>query len=644
MNTTDESASDEALVPAAAPEPVPYVEPDLDPDADVGQPVDPDAPCPFFPAFANGILNWCGRRVANARRRANKLPPVLAAPVLTVLSFFGFFLGAALLHAAAVVGIVLAAVSSRFMDYLPGKMGILLFFGFGLGGLALQVFLLIRIALKVRNAAGEGRLRVFNSYFELAGNALLVLFVTFFGVIMFLYCFFEPSAERLSSLVMLFAFFEGVSAVGLALLVHSCYVRNRHLGWKTAFAVVIAKYVASWFSYFCVMRIWTAIQRILHPVGSLEAAENRWHDRHTMNENAKRGRTEETNVVAEVLIATAITVILKKTIAPLVTGRPEGEPNGFAAAMRDFRAWRAGRGTFLAGTVVSFLLLCVGLACASLSMERHEAASIKAEQKERQQAWADKSKTENALKCLGDALRSRVPNDAIPPVGAFSSADDYFKALARKGLFKTFLADVVEAFCHGNEFNSGRADWPKRYTKAFEESGLFSAEDGGLPPVLRVWTVLAGEPDNVDVPFFWMSSLGNPLSDLQDLRTRDGDVKKAKIDAKIPFAVIADRMGQNVNATENYGLLLNDHFSAVGQGGEFQLLEPENGFDRETVRRYLDAVAAAEKAIREGDERAAAEKKSARDKEAMRFFDDGEPEAGSAQATEPEAKPLFLPS
>ena len=304
MNQTDESPLDESLVPAPKPVPAadPDVGPDIDPDAD--PPVDPAAPCPFFPAFANCILNWCGRRVANTRRRAGKLPFVLAAPILTILSYLGFFLGAILLHAPAVVGVGLGVLSFLYMEFLPDEARTILWVGLSLAGIAIQAFLLIRVTLKVRTAADRGEVRVFNSYFELVGNALLVLFITFFGVIMFLYCFMEPSAEKLSSLAMLFIFFEGVSAVALALLVHSCYVRNRHLGWKTAFAVVVAKYVASWFAYFCVMRIWTAIDRILHPVDPIEAAENRWHDRHTMNENAKRGRTETTNVVAEITLKT----------------------------------------------------------------------------------------------------------------------------------------------------------------------------------------------------------------------------------------------------------------------------------------------------------------------------------------------------
>ena len=249
MNPSDQSDSDESLVPA------PVSEPDPDGAAEVDPPVDPDAPCPFFPAFADGLLNWCGRRVGNTHRRVARLPSVLAAPILAVLSFLGFFLGAVLLHAPAVVGVGLGVLSFLYMEFLPDEARTILWVGLSLAGIAIQVFLLIRVTLKVRTAADEGRIRVFNSYFELVGNALLVLFVTFFGVIMFLYCFMEPSAEKLSSLAMLFIFLEGVSAVALALLVHSCYVRNRHLGWKTAFAVVVAKYVASWFAYFCVMRI-----------------------------------------------------------------------------------------------------------------------------------------------------------------------------------------------------------------------------------------------------------------------------------------------------------------------------------------------------------------------------------------------------
>lgn len=593
MNQTDESPLDETLVPA--PEPVPAADPDIGPDAD--PPVDPDAPCPFFPAFANGILNWCGRRVANTRRRAGKLPSVLAAPILTILSYLGFFLGAILLHAPAVVGVGLGVLSFLYMEFLPDEARTILWVGLSLAGIAIQVFLLIRVTLKVRTAADRGEVRVFNSYFELVGNALLVLFITFFGVIMFLYCFMEPSAEKLSSLAMLFIFLEGVSAVALALLVHSCYVRNRHLGWKTAFAVVVAKYVASWFAYFCVMRIWTAIDRILHPVDPIEAAENRWHDRHTMNENAKRGRTETTNVVAEFIVAAAVAWILKKTIAPLVTGRPEDEPNGFSAAMRDFRKWLAGRGTFFVGAVVSFVLLCVGLAFASLALERREAKTIKAEQAEMQQEQEVTANMREHLDKLGSVLRSRIPDDAIPGAGEFSSADDYFKALSKKGAFRDLPRAVAEAFVpeYANRMEAKR-DF---YSRAFEESGLFAEEGGELPPVLRIWTVLAGgTKDEFGVPFFWMSNL-RVSPDKLPARPKD---KWATIDPKVPIAVVARRDGPGVSAEIGVPGAA-DAFGGVGPNGGFQVLEPTAAFDREVVMRFLEAVASAEESVLRSNER-----------------------------------------
>ncbi len=563
---------------------------------DGGVSAEPNAPCPFFPAFANGILNWCGRRVVNTHRWAAKLPSVLAAPVLTVLTFFGFFLGTVLLHTPAVAGVILGVLSFKF-NVLPGQLGIILFFGFGLGGLALQAFLLIRIALKVRTAADQGELRVFNSYLELIGNALLVLFITFFGVMMFLFCFFEPSAKELSSLAVLFMFFEGGSAIALSFLVHSCYVRNKHLGWKTAFAVVVAKYVASWFSYFCVMRIWTAIDRILHPVGELEAARNRRYNRNTMNGDMKRGRTEVTNIAAEVGIATLITMILKKTIAPLVTGRPEDEPSGFAAAMRDFRAWRAGRGTFLVGTIVSFVLICVGLAAASLSIERREVEKIKTKEQERQQAVADSQTMRNDLNCLGNGLQARLADAEIPATGEFAFSDDYFKELSKKGVFRDLPRAIAEAFVP--EYEERGTAKREFYVRAFEESGLFAAEGGELPPVLRIWTVLAGGTKHeFGVPFFWMSNL---RISFDKLPARPND-KWATIDPKVPIAVVAQRDGSGVSA-DNGVLGICDAFGGVDPNGGFQILEPTAAFDRSIVQRFLEAVASAEESVLRSNER-----------------------------------------
>lgn len=325
---------------------------------------DSSAPCEYLPRFLNRMLNLSCEVVGRFRKALSARPTPLSGVLTGALMLLGAPLAILLIHFPIVLGIavLLACMLCEWEGVF--SLGVLSV----LAGFVLQIVLMVQIALRVRRKAAAGEVRVYNSYLEVVGNSVLFIaaFWGLFIVAMMIQSAMETPEDFHGSdlligivMVILSVFLVAASA---AILVHSCWKRNRELGWKTVLAVFLTKYAVTWVSWLAVNRIFTAIERILHPVGEKEAMINQHYNRSmgaAINADFVRGRTQVTNTAAETAIAGILFWILKVTIDPLVTGRPDDEPGGFSAAMRDFKAWLSQHVVFFRYAVLSTAVITI---------------------------------------------------------------------------------------------------------------------------------------------------------------------------------------------------------------------------------------------------------------------------------------------